>query len=101
VTRTVRLYHRRIAELKAVLLRLKGPCKCGENRPERLTIHHEDGRDYDVALLSSHTRAERYRRELEAGIRLALLCLACNGFDGYLQRGRLTPARKRRRKGRR
>jgi hypothetical protein len=46
-------------------------------------LDHINGRDYDVAKLSSHMRVKKYREEAAAGL-LQVLCRSHNARKGNL-----------------
>ena len=78
MTRHGVLYWRTMFEIHR---RLGDKCDiCGTTL--ELEIDHQDGRAWEPRRLSSHMRAKRYLAELDAGIRLRLLCKKDNGTDG-------------------
>lgn len=83
----VTLYWRRKNEL---FDRLGGVCaNCGavDSPITRLEVDHKDGRTWEPRKLSSHTRILKYLSELNAGVRLQLLCQKTNGgVAGLAQR---------------
>jgi hypothetical protein len=77
------LYHRRRQEL---FRRLGDRCACGST--EKLAVDHVDGVTWTPRELSSHERVRRYLAEFDAGVRLRLLCIACDP-DRSRGKGRL------------
>ena len=62
---------------------LGGVCvDCGEDRPEMLTVDHQDGITWNRYALRLDARIGRYIREHAAGVRLQVLCGCCNSRDG-------------------
>lgn len=81
-------------QLRDELIRRLGGGKCaraglvdlrGEYPPchELIEVDHIDGRDYEVSALRGIQRIKKYLAELDAGVRLQLLCKTHNGSDGY------------------
>jgi hypothetical protein len=55
---------------------------CGEDNPTLMSIDHVDGIRWNRYALRYDARIGKYVAEYEAGVRLRVLCLPCNGRDG-------------------
>lgn len=64
---------------------LGGKCfRCGDdgsNAP--LSVEHVFGRRWEARSLRLDERVKRYWREFNSGVFLRVLCIPCNGADGY------------------
>ena len=69
------------AQHGALIATLGAKCaECGSEH--RLEIDHVDGRTWRSNSLAFRDRVKRYWREFKEGIRLRVLCRACNGSLG-------------------
>ena len=91
-------YRRRYLLLREQLFSLLGnrcaSCSATEEGGTQLFVDHIDGREYEVRRVASHTRMKRYLDEYRSGVRLQLLCKACDpdqngkGLKGAGERAR-------------
>jgi hypothetical protein len=62
---------------KGLIASLGGVCEnCGST--EDLEVDHPNGRDYKLVAMDQTMRLARYFRELDAGVKLRVLCSSCN-----------------------
>jgi len=65
-----------------LVVELGGVCAyCGDSGIP-LEIDHPDGRTWRARETSQLQRVKLYRRELESGVRLRVLCRSCNARTG-------------------